>query len=349
MLLTRRILLVFLIASTLISCKTEVNVYEKYHKSVVLLYHEYVYKINVNNQVWYITQDPTTKQYGWHSDLQKLQFKPQTTFGTGFFIDKEGHIATNKHVAYNWFDSFDATYRGFFEKWLTDNKVYCANQRDSTNRLITLWTNYYNTLYEYGARDSVAQTIYLLKQDLDKYSRDETYWTSLIGYMPQAKFEVYTIKMGYALNGSTINTYDDFKPCTVDKISNSDQIDLAIIRTNDGRTPTESGDFVDISKINPNSNIKVGDEVSMIGFNLGPQLAISKNGLQVQKTDGKISQQPDGDRVLYSIPALHGSSGSPIFNNEGELVAINFAGLDFTQSFNYGVLSKHLKLLSSSK
>jgi V8-like Glu-specific endopeptidase len=46
--------------------------------------------------------------------------------------------------------------------------------------------------------------------------------------------------------------------------------------------------------------------------------------------------------VLYSIPSLPGSSGSPIFGESGELVAINYAGINNTQSFNYGILSKHL-------
>ena len=45
---------------------------------------------------------------------------------------------------------------------------------------------------------------------------------------------------------------------------------------------------------------------------------------------------------MYSIPTLPGSSGSPIIDERGNLVAVNFAGIVNTQSFNYGVLSKHL-------
>ena len=48
---------------------------------------------------------------------------------------------------------------------------------------------------------------------------------------------------------------------------------------------------------------------------------------------------------MYSIPALPGSSGSPVVNLQGQLVAINFAGINTTQNFNYGIRVKHLKNL----
>lgn len=49
--------------------------------------------------------------------------------------------------------------------------------------------------------------------------------------------------------------------------------------------------------------------------------------------------------MMYSIPTLQGSSGSPVINQYGELMAINFAGLSTTQSFNYGIKVNKLKEL----
>ena len=46
---------------------------------------------------------------------------------------------------------------------------------------------------------------------------------------------------------------------------------------------------------------------------------------------------------MYSIPTLPGSSGSPVVNLQGQLVAINFAGINGTQNFNYGIRVKYLK------
>ncbi len=61
----------------------------------------------------------------------------------------------------------------------------------------------------------------------------------------------------------------------------------------------------------------------------------------------EFSQSPDQERVLYSIPTLPGSSGSPVWDENGDLIAINYAGINNTQSFNYGILSKHLIKLHS--
>ena len=66
-----------------------------------------------------------------------------------------------------------------------------------------------------------------------------------------------------------------------------------------------------------------------------------------QITQGTISQVPDKDQVLYSIPTLPGSSGSPVWDENGDLIAINYAGMTNTQGFNYGVLSKHLIKLNN--
>ena len=59
---------------------------------------------------------------------------------------------------------------------------------------------------------------------------------------------------------------------------------------------------------------------------------------------GTISQRT-AERLMYSIQALPGSSGSPFVNMQGQLVAVNYAGLNGTQNFNYGIRVKYLKQL----
>ena len=96
------------------------------------------------------------------------------------------------------------------------------------------------------------------------------------------------------------------------------------------------------------SDIVQNDEeikLYMIGYNQGPILANTGTGIKPQITQGNISQNTDEVKMMYSIPTLQGSSGSPVINQYGELMAINFAGLSTTQSFNYGIKVNKLKEL----
>ena len=61
-----------------------------------------------------------------------------------------------------------------------------------------------------------------------------------------------------------------------------------------------------------------------------------------QMTSGKVSQLPDGSKVLYSIPTLQGSSGSPVIDRDGYVRAVNFAKLRGTDSFNFGIPEKQI-------
>src|SRR5690606_13065460 len=75
----------------------------------------------------------------------------------------------------------------------------------------------------------------------------------------------------------------------------------------------------------------------------GLDLAKTAIGIKPQITSGNISQESDGIKVMYTIASLQGSSGSPVIDEWGNLIAVNFAGITNTQSFNYGILSYHLK------
>lgn len=149
----------------------------------------------------------------------------------------------------------------------------------------------------------------------------------------------------------------DFIPCVVTSVSDKENVDLAMIQLKNKLTPegkhvfavsdNENQGFLDKLKslfASPDEDeLQTDQKLYMIGFNAGFTLANTSQGIKAQITSGTISQKPDNNKIMYTIPTLPGSSGSPVVNEYGKLAAVNFAGVTGTQSFNYGILIKRVK------
>src|SRR5438477_2738973 len=95
----------------LLSSCTPTDIYQKYHKIVVMLYHTYLYQVTMGSNSWYFTYDKEKQLINeWNTDVTQIK-QPLASYGTGFFIDREGRIATNKHVVDDWFGSYETTVR----------------------------------------------------------------------------------------------------------------------------------------------------------------------------------------------------------------------------------------------
>lgn len=362
---------------------TQEQLYEQTSSGVVLIQNTYYYKITLSNNGFYSTnyvfsklQDGELKNIS-HTISNNFNEVndtiKSTTFGTGFIISPRGTIVTNSHVI-NPTTNKTLIYQALI-RYLKEQIDYCNQQLEETrNRL---------EIFEREIRDNkkLDSQGYAMMMDGIQSSRKwidtfTQYRNNCIRDLSLSNFDVELcseIKIAY--NGSHITSSNDLIDCFVVKdVPNYDLGIIQIADANDfwnicelGDTPKWTFGQYNISGFNVinnatriskftipqdkhifnlhNNETADDDEIKlyMIGFNQGPTLALTNDGIKAQITQGYISQNTDSTKIMYSIPALQGSSGSPVVNQYGELVAINFAGINGTQGFNYGIRVERLR------
>lgn len=335
----------------LISCNKIVEpespekIFEKYKSSVVLIASQYYYEIYCEDFTCYYSPSSTGKLYLTKEDvLNNLSFST----GTGFIISEKGEIVTNNHVVNSKDESFRSELQDFFNVAKANLIEKVRRYNDTISTIKSAYNQYSNELDYYQKQN--YQNAYDIaineKKDLTAAFNNLDNVN-----LSNATSNLIIVKLGVAFNDTHITELDDLQECVVTKTSKDEKIDLAIIQTKNKSFDTKPNFILNFSDNNPNiienpmknkernikNPIKINEDVFMIGFNRGFSLANTKQGIKAQFTSGKISQQSDGERILYTIPTLEGSSGSPIIDKWGNLVGVNFAKITNSQSFSFGV------------
>ena len=110
----------------------------------------------------------------------------------------------------------------------------------------------------------------------------------------------------------------------------------------------ESNTIVNVDQaILDDSEINVGSHIYTMGFPFGLTLQDLKSskGLRILANGGSITQECTEYSFGFNAPSYGGASGSPIFNNRGQLIGILNAGMNSTQGFNYAVKALYVKEL----
>lgn len=333
------------------SCKKNIEpispqeLFEDYKSSVVLITTEYYYEIDYDGATLYYSPSSEKKLFFTKEEvLQNLS----TSSGTGFAISQKGEIITNRHVINPKDENFKKEIDNFRNNMRLLINDELTRYQDTLNRLKTYYSDNQHFMDEYE-REKINM---VYNQYLEKY-KSLNFEDYTFQYSDVNKLTAKTIvnRIGIAFNDTHVTNFEDLQECVIIKQSDKENIDLALIQTknkNFNSKPTRILNFLDNNPNlveNPNeikersikNPIKINDDVFMIGYNRGFALATTKQGIKSQFTSGKISQESDGERILYTIPTLEGSSGSPIIDKWGNLVGVNFAKITNSQSFSFGV------------
>lgn len=152
------------------------------------------------------------------------------------------------------------------------------------------------------------------------------------------KVELNNISVSLSYNGVHLNDYRDMKPCTVYKVSEDSNVDLAIIQLNDKKTP-EDINIIDLNKMAHNTDLSLGEEVFSLGFPYSTLIGITDLGVEANNQNGTITQERDEYVYGNNINILPGASGSPVFDKRGRLCGVVVSGfLMISQGYNHAIL-----------
>ncbi|MDR1455640.1 MAG: FHA domain-containing protein [Tannerella sp.] len=233
------------------------------------------------------------------------EHKPLGGHGTGFFVSSDGKIVTNRHMTRPWEYGNGPEYLALIKDYVKLDIIAASLQKGNVAYLLA------QTRINEVAVEGMM---------IDEY-------------------------LGIYLNDSHMSAAAKI-PCAVleGRTSSSPEVDVAVIQTRSKTLPPGVDRIVDLSRAAvDDKEIVNGKLVYSIGFPAGPTIASTSKGLQANNQDGKITQDAGEIQFGHNISTTGGASGSPVFNEYGQLTGIHHAGYSavITQGFNYAIKARY--------
>lgn len=241
--------------------------------------------------------------------LATVQGKPLSTFLNGYdeldycCLDEKGEVSSgiSRSTGTGFFISSDG-------KMLTNRHVVSSSGNESENE-------------EFVKRS--IQSV-LINNDLTKLAAN-------------VDVDYVILSVGIVQNDTYIDNENNLIPCTILKVSDKPELDVAILQTNSKSLPTGST-YVDLSKSTPTEKLSLGYGICTIGFPKSFIIGQTSVGLEANNQSGEITQDRGVYEYGHNIIIHQGASGSPVFDRKGRFAGIIVSGfLGISQGYNHAI------------
>ncbi len=261
---------------------------------------------------------------------------------TAFFLDREGNLATNMHVATPWKMYYEEGY-GY-----EDERVYYQTQIERLMDIREIGSKPQSD-FAYNERSEGAMLWNIIKQQAAQSGNNSIQeLNAIIRQIKRSKVslsgKIDFISVGYP--GRNYTHQDEYDRCYVRAAGDNVNNDIAILQLNNKKTPDDvtfvfSPDKFYTGTIEPNK-----DPLTWIGYPRGRNWNMENNTLEPQIRETKCAKIPTGDAFEFDSEVVGGASGSPIYNSQtGQLYGVVNSGKIAAATYSRAIQAKNLKKL----
>lgn len=286
-----------------------------------------------------VVEDSPLPKSVWDGKLYEFTELSQNYSGTAFFVDRNGVMATNRHVAVPWeYEDEDVVTLIINEANKKRKELLPLSQCKS-------WEDV-NFLYEHSALSRSLVELCVAAGD-GTYS----YLNATLDKMLQAKITLKPV-MDYISVGYPDRYYthrDELDRCFVLGDSKTPDKDVALLQLNVKKTPDNIKQVIDITTKAYTGPIEpLADKLVYIGYPKGTSHALdeSTHSMKPVIRETMVAMKPDRYTFEFQGESLGGASGSPIFNpKNGMLYGVLWGKWSAGATFGQACKAQFLKEL----